>query len=100
MTIILDLSHHCIETASKREYERLVRQCFKCDDTDPDSSIIETHISALKYLLEKADFSDLRNQCSATGSVEKKAVLMVSKPFKDLYIRFNNATLYPVWKTR
>jgi hypothetical protein len=100
MEIILDLSHHCIETASKREYERLVRQCFKRDNTDRDISIIETQISALKYLLEKANFSNLRNQCSAAGSVEKKAVLMVSRPFKDLYIRFNNATLYPIWKNR
>ncbi|MCK5837080.1 MAG: hypothetical protein KAH09_07425 [Desulfobacula sp.] len=100
MEIILDLNHHCIETASKREYERLVRQCFKLDDIDRDSNIIETQISALKYLLEKADFSDLRNQCNAAGSVEKKAVLMVSQPFKGLYIRFNNTTLFPIWKNQ
>ncbi|MCD4718843.1 MAG: hypothetical protein K8S13_03160 [Desulfobacula sp.] len=99
MEIILDLSRHCIETASKKKYERLIRQYFKTTDTQKENFILEDQISALKYFLEKADFSELRNRCSNSDSVEKKAVLIVSQPFEKMHVRFNKTILYPTWKS-
>jgi len=100
MEIILDLTRHCIETASKKEYERLIRQYFKTTATQKEKIIIEKQINALKYFLEKADFPELRNRCTNTISVEKKAVLIILQHFEKMHIRFNNATLYPIWKTK
>lgn len=98
MEIILDLTRHCIETASKKKYERLIRQYFKTDKKEKIN--IENQICALKYFLEKADFSELRNHCSNSNSIKKKAVLIVAQPFKKIHIRFNNATFYPTWKSK
>ena len=96
MEIILDLTRHCIETASKKKYERLIRQYFKTDKKE--KSTIENQIRALKYFLENADFSELRNLCSNFDSIEKKVVLIVLQPFEKMHVRFNNKTLYPTWK--
>jgi hypothetical protein len=101
MEIHLNLTRYCIETASKREYERLVRQCFKISDTDNESITLENRISALIYFLEKADFSDLRNRCNKINSDEKdekKADLIISQDFKGMYVRIDKTTLYPIWK--
>ncbi|WP_299983053.1 hypothetical protein [Desulfobacula sp.] len=81
MEIILNLTRHCIETASKRKYEHLIRQWFKLADTDKKRIPIEQQITALKYFLEKAEFSDLRNRCNKINPAEKKAVLIVSQHF-------------------
>ena len=98
MEIILDLTRHCIETASKKKYERLIRQYFKTNKKEKIN--IENQISALKYFLEKADFTELRNHCSNSNSIKKKAVLIVAQPFKKIHIRFNKATFYPTWKSK
>ncbi|CCK79871.1 hypothetical protein [Desulfobacula toluolica] len=103
MEIPLNLTHHCIETASKREYERMVRQCFKISDTDNERMPLEKKISALIYFLEKADFSDLRNQCNKIYSDkkdEKTADLIIPKNFKDMYVGIDKKTLYPIWKNK
>ncbi len=98
MEILLDLSRHCIETASKKKYERLIRQYFKTKTFDKQKITTEKQISALKYFLENADFSELRNYFSDSDSVEKKAWLIVSQHFENMHIRFNKITLYPTWK--
>jgi len=100
MEIILDLTSHCIETASKKKYEHLIRQYFKPTATRKEKLVLEDQISALKYFLEKADFSELRNHCSNSNSIKKKAVLIVAQPFKKIHIRFNKATFYPTWKSK
>ncbi|MCK5696127.1 MAG: hypothetical protein KAH62_05960 [Desulfobacula sp.] len=98
MEIFLDLTRYCIETASKKKYERLIRQYFKTNKKEKNN--LENQICALKYFLEKADFSELRNRFSNSNSVKKRAVLIVAQPFKKMYIRFNNATFYPTWKSK
>lgn len=98
MEIILDLTRHCIETASKKKYEHLIRQYFKTTAIQKEKFILENQISALKYFLEKADFPELRNHCNNSDLIEKKAVLIVSQPFEKMHICFNNTILYPTWK--
>jgi hypothetical protein len=41
MEIILDTSRHCIETASKKEYERLIQQYFKCGPLEKEKTLME-----------------------------------------------------------
>lgn len=100
MEILLDLSRYCIETASKKKYERLIRQYFKIKAFDKQKTTTEKQISALKYFLENADFSELRNHFSGSGSVKKKAFLIVSQHFENMHIRFDNIPLYPTWKKK
>ncbi|SDU20251.1 hypothetical protein [Desulfobacula phenolica] len=103
MEIPLNLTHHCIETASKREYERMVRQCFKISDDDNERMPLENKISALIYFLENTDFSDLRNRCNKIYSDkkdEKKADLIIPQNFKDMYVCIDKTTLYPIWKNK
>lgn len=100
MEIPLNLTHNCIQTASKREYERLIRQCFKIFDADNESITLENKISALIFFLENADFSDLRNRFNKIDSDEKKADLIISQDFKDMYVRIDKTTLYPIWKNK
>ncbi len=55
--IILDLQGHCIETAAKHEYKRLMDQVFTEEISD---SSIEEKIELLSDFLNTADFSALR----------------------------------------
>ena len=58
-TIVLDLSEHCIETAAKREYRRLVDVAMSLEADDQD---LEEKLTLLKDFLEKTDFRQLRGQ--------------------------------------
>lgn len=98
MKIRLDLSRHCIETASKKKYEQMIIQYFKTPGGDGEKSATEHHISALKYFLEKADFSKLRALCSKIDS-NREAVLIVPQNFEGMHICINQTILYPKWKS-
>jgi uncharacterized membrane protein YgaE (UPF0421/DUF939 family) len=100
MELFLDLSRHCIETASQIQYERLIRQYFKKKPVEKEKIDIEQQISALKYFLSNANFYDLRNRFNNSNSIEKKATLVISEHFKDMYIYFNHTIYYPNWKTK
>ena len=55
--IVLDLSDHCIETAAKREYRRLVDVAMSLEGDDQD---FEQKLTLLKDFLEKTNFRQLR----------------------------------------
>jgi len=93
MEIYLDISRLCIETAAQKKYEGLIRQYFKAKALDKEKIIFEKQINALKYFLEKADFSLLRNFCSNAGLVETMAILIVPWQVEDMHVRFNDKTL-------
>lgn len=57
MLIELDLRHHCIETAVKKQYNKSISQYFK---TGSDKNKLEKQIDILKTVLEKCDFTHLR----------------------------------------
>jgi len=92
MEIYLDISRLCIETAAQKKYESLIRQYFKAKTLDKEKNILEKQINALKYFLEKADFSKLRNFCSNAGSIEIMAVLIVPRQIEDMHVCLNNKT--------
>lgn len=98
MEMILDTSRHCIETASKKEYERLIQQYFKACSSGKEKSILEQRIDALAYLLKHADFPDLRNQYHAMGHSEIASILVIPRDLKDMHIRLDQDILHPAWK--
>ncbi|MCK5541431.1 MAG: hypothetical protein KAI40_01980 [Desulfobacterales bacterium] len=100
MEIIIDTSQHCIKTGSKKEYERLIRQYFKAGLCEKEKSIMEQQIEALIYFLENVDFSDLRNQYHKIGPSGKSSVLVFPQTLKEMYIRFDQRILSPIWKKR
>jgi len=59
MRILLDVNKHCIQTAVKRKYNRLISNYFKSGRTN-DTKTIESEISLLKQALENIDFAWLR----------------------------------------
>lgn len=56
--IRLDLSRHCIETAIRKRYNRLVGKALT---TDPWPEQMEAELELLKTALETFDFSRLRS---------------------------------------
>lgn len=98
MKIILNLSRYCIETASKKKHDRLVIEYFKTHDTEQKKKI-EHQINALKYLLENADFSALRYDCSRFD-LNKEVILTIPPQFKNMRIHSNDTKFYPKWKLR
>ncbi len=62
MKIQLDVSRHCIQTATKRKYTQLISNYFKSDASAPENTkILESEISLLKEALENLDFAWLRS---------------------------------------
>jgi len=98
MEIILDTSLHCIETASKKEYERLIRQYFKTGPLEKEKILMEQRIEALAYLLEHADFPGLRNQYHALGHSETASILVIPQNLRDMHIRLDQDMVHPAWK--
>ncbi len=58
MQINLDCSQHCLETATRRLYNKLISQYFKSKE---NKGLIETQIEMLKKSLESFDFPKLRS---------------------------------------
>ena len=98
MEIILDTSLHCIETASKKEYERLIRQYFKTGPLEKEKILMEQRIEALAYLLKHADFPGLRNQYHALGHSKTASILVIPQNLRDMHIRLDQNMVHPAWK--
>lgn len=61
MEIALHLAGHCIETAAKRRYEKLVQDLLKEEDEEKERRM-EEELELLLDFLKKADFSELRRR--------------------------------------
>jgi len=61
MEIVLHLSGHCIETAARRRYEKLVQELLKEHDVEKERRL-EGELELLLDFLKKANFSDLRKR--------------------------------------
>jgi hypothetical protein len=59
MEIILHLSGHCIETAAKRRYEKLVQELLREENEEREREL-EAELELLLDFLKNADFSELR----------------------------------------
>ncbi len=59
---------------------------------------MEPVINALKFFLENADFSDLRNRMGKKGSNAMAVMQVPDFKFDRMYVRFGGTCFYPVWK--
>jgi hypothetical protein len=55
--VILNLNGHCVETAARNEFRRLMDAIF---DETGDTSGLEARIELIRAFLDTADFSALR----------------------------------------
>jgi hypothetical protein len=98
MEIDLNIRNHCIETETKRQYEKLIKHYFSRLCSDADKPVMEFQIEALKFFLEHADFPKLRSAHPelACGG-DNLAVLKIPKNFYDIRIIMNKKSLPPRW---
>jgi hypothetical protein len=64
LRIRLDLSRHCIETAIRRRYNRLVNRALR---NEPGAADLETELELLQSALETLDFGRLRTEFTELG---------------------------------
>ncbi|HDI59646.1 MAG TPA: hypothetical protein ENF48_04695 [Desulfobacteraceae bacterium] len=57
--ISLDLSRHCIQTATRRCYEKTLSECLRAKG---ESGVLERRVDLLRQALETLDFGLLRSR--------------------------------------
>lgn len=82
----LQIKDHCIETAAKHEFKRLMDDYFEAD-ADNETDSIEENIEILREFIEKADFARLRSSDPRlTGEIE--SVVYLDKDGDEVKIIF------------
>ena len=75
----LNLAKACIETETKRTYERLLREYLRKSTPAQQRRILARRIEALKIFLEHADFGYLRtNYAALRGQASTRITLLLS----------------------
>ena len=92
--IQLDLSAHCIETETKKIYNRLISKYFKVKD---GREKIENKIEILKYVLEKFDFQKLRSKYPELSGGESSQVLIFCDEKECPVIQINGKRISAVF---
>lgn len=80
MEVTLHLSGHCIETAAKKRYEKLVKDLLNAEVEDEGK---EKELEFLLEFLKKANFSELRTR-GFDGSKEMR--VRVKKKGNDFLV--------------
>jgi hypothetical protein len=72
-SVRLHIKGHCIETAAKKEFKRLMDAYFAGEDAGPD---LEARIELLRDFIETGDFAALRSSDPRfSGEVEARVLL-------------------------
>jgi len=101
MQIIIKLRKHCIETETKKEYEKLIKRYFNKKLFNDEKKFIEDRIEPLKFFIEHADFSILRsNFPELNGNNDLQIVLDIPNQFSETKIVFNKTIITPEWKKK
>ena len=90
--ISIDLSRHCIQTETKRVYERLVMDCFTFDDLDKAT---ETKLGLLKQALETFDFKKLRAGYPELAGGSDQKVTLAADDGGRIVIMIDNRIINP-----
>ena len=91
--IPLDLRHHCIETATRRLYNRKVAQYFKAAKNKPR---LEAEIEILKAVLETFDFGRLRSLYPVLAGKSDSSVAIKLDKQKNLVIMIGDNQVQPL----
>jgi len=95
--IKLDLSVHCIETETKRVYNKLLSKYFKEEDGREE---IEEKIEILKYSLEKLDFQKLRSTYPELAGGNNSHILILNDGKGQPVIQINGKRVSAVFIRR
>ncbi|MCP4752676.1 MAG: hypothetical protein GY866_17455 [Proteobacteria bacterium] len=101
MEISLELQGYCIETASKKRYERLLRSYFDKSTPKLDRPFLEDRIEGLRFFIENVDFGDLRSHHDELdGNRNLTATLRIPENPYETTIHVENETIAPKWKSQ
>lgn len=92
METTLDLHRHCIQTAIKQKYNRLIADYFK--SPTENQAIRESEISLLKTALETLDFGKLRADFPVLRGGGAGDIRLGSDNGKTLTLSINGAIIY------
>lgn len=93
MEITLDLHRHCIQTAIKQKYNRLISNYFKTPPAE-NRKIMESEISLLKTALETLDFGNLRAGFPALRGTGPEKICIGVGADNTLFISVNGKIIY------
>ena len=99
MEIFVTLDHGCIQTAIKRQHERLVRAYLKIPPRGREKIIKEKQIEGLTYLMENGDFANMRANFSVlSGEKNIKVLLLIPEAFKNTSLLADGKNILMKWK--
>ena len=98
--IRIDINSYCIETGTKRTYERLLGKYFDKSISGRDRSILEEQIEGITFFLKHADFKHLRSQYpELNGARMIRLILKIPKNRHEMTIEYNGVKIAPVGET-
>jgi len=99
MEISINLGRGCIQTAIKRQHERLVVAYLKTPPKGREKIFLEEKIDGLTYLLENGDFAHMRVCFTVLSGKENiEVLLLIPESFKDTSI-LADGKIFPMrWK--
>jgi hypothetical protein len=97
MDIELNISHHCIETAIRRQYHRTLTDYF---NTSGDRQVLEARLELMIDALELFDFSLLRRTYPELAGSCGQDVRLEADPQRRPVIRLNGLCITAKSATR
>jgi len=90
--IPLDLSRHCIQTETRRIYNRLVSECLQSAEIDAD---MEGKIDLLVHVLETFDFAQLRSAYPELAGGGAAEVALIREDSGRIAIQIDDGVVAP-----
>ena len=98
--IKIDINGYCIETGSKRTYDRLLSRYFNKSIPGRDRSILEKQIEGITYFLKHTDFKSLRSQYpELIGTRVMRIILKIPENKHEMTIEYSGVKIAPFAKT-
>jgi len=92
MTISLDLTHHCIETAIKRRHNACISRYFKSSGHESE---LENEIELLGQALKTFDFNSLRSHYRPLAGHSEVIVTLTHGPAGQPTLVFEDYSIVP-----
>lgn len=94
MKIPVTLHNHCIETAGKRLYEKMMGRYFQKGISEEERADVENRMEALLFFLEHVDFGVLRHHYpELNGTVKNQVTLDIDLQGATVHIRSHDRNL-------
>lgn len=92
LEIRLDVSHHCIETELKRQYNRSLSDFFRLKGKNDE---VEKTITLLQHALEHFDFQTLRSRYPELSGQATAAVFLTMDKQNTIALTLDKKVIYP-----